>query len=70
MICNKEIRQEIKILKRLCKTRGIAAPILTKKKRYVTVDCNGGKVRIPTTPSDWRSIKNMKSDFRKYLNVR
>jgi len=70
MICNKEIRQEIKILRKKCKLQGISPPILTKKKSYVTVDCNGGKVRIPTTPSDWRSIRNMKSDFRKYLNVR
>jgi hypothetical protein len=58
------VKREVQDLLALARARGCAV-VPTRNGHYKVLVPGGGLVVVPRTPSDWRSIRNIRSDLRK-----
>lgn len=58
------MKRDVQDILALVKAKGCEVT-LTRNGHYKVLVPGGGLVVVPRTPSDWRSIRNIRSDFRK-----
>jgi len=54
-------------LMRVCAEAGLHPRKIVHRKKHLCIICDEGPLFCSSTPSDWRTIRNMKSQARRLL---